>query len=102
MVLRLLADDEGIDRLALTPALDRDGRRDRVGAERQPADRVDLEVADQVEHDLADQRAALGRERRELAVEEELGAFAGTEDEIAESERTLLQDFEETQALFFE
>jgi len=69
---------KALERAPLPEALDRDRGCDRVGAERRSADRDDVEVADQVVHQLADQRGALGRERRLLAVQEVGRALAGS------------------------
>ena len=60
--LALLADDERVQPAAARGGGVQHRGRDRVGAEREPADRVEVEVVGQVEHDLADQRRRRGVE----------------------------------------
>jgi hypothetical protein len=88
-----------VERPPLPEALDRDSGRDRVGAERRPADRDHVQVADPLVHQLADQRRALGREGRLLAVEEVGGALAGAQDEVTALERARLEHLDQPIAL---
>jgi hypothetical protein len=77
VVLGLLADDEGPPVLVMSMGLVRNGRRDRDGAEFQPADAVHRQVLHGLEGQLRDQRAGARMGHQDPAVHIEGAGGAG-------------------------
>ncbi len=83
MGLLRLADDEGVQALTTRRGGVQHRGRDRVGAQGQTADAVEVELGREVEHDLADQRGRLAVEGDPAEVDVVVGLTTGGEDHLA-------------------
>jgi hypothetical protein len=91
VILGLLAHDERAQRLLAT-AQRRHPRGDGIGAERQPADGLDVELAATRQHEQGHQVQAATLERHQLAVEVHVAAPAAAEHEIAEHKGAIREE----------
>jgi hypothetical protein len=89
VILHGLAHEKARDRPRRGSAQHRHRGDDRDGAELKPADVIDRQILDPVEHQLRKQARAFRIEHRRLEIEVELAFLSGSEHELAAFERQL-------------
>ena len=98
MLLRLLADEERRDRMALDPGELRDRAGERHRAHFQSADIIEVVVLQRIEGQFRQQRRAFGVEHGRLEIEIEIALAARGQRDLAAAERALADDLGEAGA----
>src|SRR5207253_7082250 len=99
MLLRLLAHEEGRDRMTLDPGELRDRTRQRNGPHLKPSDEVELVVLQRIVGQLGEQRRALGVEHGRLEIEIEIALAAGGQRDLAAPEGAVADNLVEAGAV---